>query len=473
MKAPVRLALLAVSTALVTAWGGLAAVLQERGFPHQEHEGLFPLCETCHQGITTPDLADDFPEPRRCDACHDGDRAPRVRWDGPTPTPTNLEFSHAAHDRRLAAADEEASCATCHRDSARQGTMAVRRAPPEACLQCHAHTAETHLAPERDCTACHIPLTQARELDLDRILAFPAPASHDAEGFLADHAPPPSAPPGLCATCHARESCTRCHLNGDAISAIRTLAPDPRIAVLEGAKLPEYPKPATHEGFEWSWAHGESALDAPAACGTCHARQSCERCHVPERTGPVAALTPVPSGDLRGVRIDPSSRVHDPGWTTDHAAPAAQSGGGCRGCHTMTYCESCHDGPDRPAFHYPNFLQMHGPEAWGNDVECATCHNPDVFCRGCHTSVGRTSEGRLDAAYHSREPFWLFGHGIAARQGLESCRSCHAQSDCVVCHAAEGSWRINPHGPGFAADRLRDADALSCRACHRNGIFPS
>jgi hypothetical protein len=39
----------------------------------------------------------------------------------------------------------------------------------------------------------------------------------------------------------------------------------------------------------------------------------------------------------------------------------------------------------------------------------------------------------------------------------------------MQCHSALGSWRINPHGPGFNASRLGDANRITCLLCHRSG----
>jgi hypothetical protein len=39
----------------------------------------------------------------------------------------------------------------------------------------------------------------------------------------------------------------------------------------------------------------------------------------------------------------------------------------------------------------------------------------------------------------------------------------------MQCHSSLGSWRINPHGPGFDAGRLADANPVTCLLCHRSG----
>ena len=62
------------------------------------------------------------------------------------------------------------------------------------------------------------------------------------------------------------------------------------------------------------------------------------------------------------------------------------------------------------------------------------------------------------------------GHGQAARQSLESCVSCHAERDCLACHSATRGRRINPHGPDFNAERLRESAPSMCVACHGTSV---
>lgn len=453
---------------VATALWGLS--VQSRGFPHEEHEGLFPLCASCHSGIEEGREATSYPSPDVCSRCHDGQRADIVEWSGPVRTASNLSYAHSDHAVDVRAAGDSADCRLCHGVAGSEERMAVTRAAAETCMDCHAHEADEHLTSGRPCLQCHVPLAEASGLSLDRIAGLDTPRSHGEPDFLRDHEPRTATSMEACATCHARESCTRCHLNGDALPSVASLASDGRVATVVAAKPPEYPEPETHRDLEWSWSHGVAAADEASGCANCHARDSCASCHEATGTQAIATLPTPAQEDPRGVRLSGDPRVHDVGFELGHGAMATANSAACATCHTTSFCEACHDGPDTPAFHFGDFLQMHGPEAWGAEAECASCHDPDVFCRGCHLAVGRGSEGRLDVAYHSGRPFWLFGHGGPARQGLESCRTCHSQADCAQCHAAVGAWRVNPHGPGFEAERLADANPASCLICHRTGI---
>jgi predicted CXXCH cytochrome family protein len=436
------LALLAVAATSVL-W---AATGRQDGFPHLEHAGLFPLCTGCHVGIATGDSAAFYPDPEGCAGCHDGSREEVVEWSGPSRPPGNVVFSHPDHEELVRAtpdADTVAQCGACHREPGAAERMAVRAAPAEACMACHAHEAPEHLAEGRDCETCHVAIVDAPAIPAARIADFPRPPSHATPAFLETHDPGDDA--SSCATCHARQSCTRCHLNAESLPAIRALEPDPRIAGWVTSLEPEYPVPETHRDPSWQRDHGVAAEAAPAACANCHVQANCQSCH-----GDVAlaALDALPSGgpeERRGVRTAEVTTVHGPAFVRRHSTAAALEGETCSSCHTTTtFCESCHDGPASPAFHLPDFLERHGPEAYGRETDCGACHSTEVFCRACHVQAGLGSQGSLGVAFHSARPFWLLGHGTAARQGLEGCVTCHLQSDCAQCHSAVGGWGVNP-----------------------------
>jgi hypothetical protein len=446
----------------------------EATFPHREHRGLFPLCSTCHSGIETGQTADRYPDPVQCASCHDGQREDRVSWTGPTDTPSNLRFDHVEHARETLGEDAAITCQNCHQDSEEPVfRMAVAGARPEACIGCHAHEAPEHLSDRSDCLSCHVPLPRATGLSVEAIAGFPQPATHDRTDFVLEHKLATLESGGSCAVCHVRESCELCHFNGSEIETIDALERDARVARLVADWQPQYPEPSSHATSEWAWSHGEEALSLESGCANCHTRPSCESCHQSGGEAAVRDLPVLAEGDVRGVSLATGVlRVHAAGFSTQHGAAAASMESTCTGCHAERFCVSCHDESRAPSFHVGNFLQSHAAEGYGNEFECATCHNTEVFCRGCHSDVGMTGN-KVGTAFHSSRPFWLLGHGTAARQGLESCVSCHRQSDCMQCHAAVGAWRINPHGTDFDAEALRDKNVTTCSLCHRTGIPPS
>ncbi len=461
------LALVALSLA-AASWAATPWQQQERPFPHARHEGLFPVCTGCHQGIATGDTARFFPDSTACLTCHNGTVRARIVWSKPTLPPTNLRFTHQDHPLQPEGSARPPTCLTCHQDPAGSGRMSVRSADAETCLRCH--RAESHLAKDRDCTKCHVSVAEARSLSEEAVAEFPEPDWHRSDSFPTAHAPSPEVAQATCAVCHARESCERCHLNSDALEPIRRLATDPRVAASVKGKAPSYPKPASHASGTWGTGHAAAASAGVTECANCHVRSNCRVCH---QSGPAQPFQSLPSrspDDPRGVHMGPVSQVHPAGWATRHGAEAADGGATCEGCHAQDFCVECHAGQTTPRFHPPNFLQMHGPDAYASDVECVSCHNTETFCRACHAGAGLSSRSRLDVAFHTANPFWLVGHGQAARQGLQGCVTCHSESDCMQCHAAVGGWGINPHGPDFDPSRLRELAPFSCLPCHRTGI---
>lgn len=472
-------------------------------FPHDTHEKLFPQCSGCHAGIPTGTIATSFPDSALCGQCHNGRDSKRVSWVSPQRTASNLRFSHVAHRQQAGAA--AATCQTCHA-TPNAKWMHVGRATPAQCQSCHTHQTSGHLDAESRCESCHVPLVNATGLSAARIAAFPSPSSHQRDDFAKRHGATPTA---QCATCHARESCAQCHVNTASFAQAFALAPDARVAtlILMSGKLATYGIPATHAVASFRTAHGAMARANIQSCANCHARASCLACH----TGPGGAeivaqvplaepggapgaklksnahlttrampwrLTPndpVPAGALaigrakiqRGTTKDTTPRavVHPEGYSRNHGVQASVAQPSCDGCHTRSYCAECHAGESSRRFHPINFVGRHAPDAWGREVDCQQCHNREVFCRGCHLQVGLSSKGRSNVGYHSAVPLWTLQHGQAARQNLASCTTCHAQKDCMQCHAQTGRG-INPHGPGFDAKRMWKANRLTCLRCH-------
>lgn len=491
MKLRVGLAIVVLCVGASGLWAVVQAV--QEPFPHSDHAGLFPLCQGCHEGIETDTEVAYYPTSGSCAECHDGEVEPEVDWEMPVVAPSNVVYSHRIHIEDVVASGEEADCATCHRlapDSvamllvaaerdaigpgAGAGTeavgaphMFVGRADPETCVSCHAHEAPEHLSYSQDCSACHQTLAEATALSSDRIAAFPRPAEHDDIDFILNHEELEVPGGTSCATCHTRDSCERCHANAADVDEIVRLRSDSRIAGLLHEVPAEYPEPEDHESASWTWAHAAPALENSGGCANCHTQPTCTSCHNEVSNAQVDAM-PVPvAGGARGVEWDGEAPpAHRPDFATTHGAAAATAEAGCVGCHVQETCAACHEGSERPEFHQGNFLEMHGPEAYGAELDCASCHNSEVFCRACHQGVGLASQGGIDIAFHSSNPFWLLGHGVAARQGLEGCTTCHSQVDCTQCHSAVGGWGISPHGPGFDPDRAMSASREGCVACH-------
>jgi hypothetical protein len=481
-RARLRPAALAVTAALVAlaASGSLRAKLARDKFDHLTHRALFPSCTSCHTGIASADGPGDagvWPSAASCLACHDGTIEPRVDWEPPPAPRTNLRFTHPAHAREVAGerTDSVVRCQACHA-KAGDDRMAVQLAVAGNCIDCH-RLGAVHLdVPDTECSTCHVPLAQAARLTADEIAAFSRPPSHDREDFVeAGHARLARVGPGpvaaSCATCHAQNFCAECHVNAPEVAAIRALAADSRVIARDSIAPPK-----SHLQRDFLEAHGDLAAGGARRCVTCHTQESCLVCHV--GTPRVAqALTVASPARSRGAVTRRSRPVsHGADFSATHAASASASPQTCAACHARPQCLDCHvpnpaDGS--PGYHRPGFLATHPVQAYQRTASCSDCHNPAQFCSSCHASAGLASvEVPLDAGYHDAKRFFVAGHGQAARQSLESCVSCHTETDCMSCHATstQGGRNLSPHGPGFEADRLRRRNPQVCTACHGAAI---
>jgi hypothetical protein len=493
------LALTAVVTIGVTSPRAIAwarAATDERRFPHRRHEKLFPTCTGCHAGITTGVAASAFPNAESCTGCHNGTDAKVVTWTGPSRTPSNLRFQHVTHEQRARAAGDSLDCLGCHgvgADRAARPWMVVQRAPPAECITCHAHQAPAHLAAAARCETCHVPLVRAVALSDSAIARFSKPASHDDPGWISAHKPATATDAARCATCHTTESCARCHVNVATLGAATALGSDARVARLVRGRPPVYPVPATHRDQAFAIRHGALAKAAIGNCANCHAQQSCTSCHLGRLAANVIARLPraspstAPGVQLRG--IDPAFppalmrtafahavadtvtptrvRVHSAGFERAHAAAASSGQLDCAGCHQQRFCTTCHQGNGDRRYHQFNFVARHASDAYARETSCASCHNTETFCRACHRESGlggAVARNRAGAA-HGAQPLWLLQHGQAARQGLQSCASCHQQTDCLRCHSTV-TQRVNPHGPDFDARRMQARSKIVCGYCH-------
>jgi hypothetical protein len=471
----------AVVVALVAALGLLVLAVtarggQEEAFPHEQHLGLFPFCTGCHQGVPDGDLSGFYPEPELCAACHDGVERDSVDWTPPSATePEPFRFAHPDHaDAVSLAGDAALECEACHVPEGGTPMEVDAQLVLEQCLSCHGHAAENHLV-DADCSVCHGPATET-EMGGEWLATLPYPPAHARGDFLPEvHGLLAATEPARCATCHTQERCTSCHVNADAVPEIADIPEAP--ASLE---LPRYAAhyfvPPSHESPDFLDDHGPMA--SVAACATCHTRDDCAACHTVEL--PTVAVALPRAADVRapGVLLEPKAPTSHAiaSFQNDHGAIAAADPASCASCHTRSECSDCHAAvavtaslPGElagPGYHPPNYLARHSAEAYGRRLECSSCHDTAAFCRDCHQQAGFETTGLLGPGYHDAEPNWLLRHGLPARQALESCATCHQQSDCLQCHSTLGAFSISPHGPDFDARRAWEKNPAICFACH-------
>jgi hypothetical protein len=365
-------------------------------------------------------------------------------------------------------------CEACH--SERAGRMRVQLAVVQSCLDCHKIQTAHLSAPDTSCATCHVPLPLATRLTSQDVAEFPIPESHRRPGFsfdlhgkLARVSQESEKVSPACATCHARDFCTECHVNAPEVATIQALAPDPR-SIARRAKLKA---PPDHQDPDFLFQHERSARKSASACATCHTQESCLTCHL-GRPAAVQALPVGGPGRGKGASIRrerPPSHAGD--FSEEHGPVANARPQSCEGCHVRPQCLDCHrpnPADATPGYHPAGFLSRHPAAAYSRETTCSDCHNTGQFCADCHVKAGLSARGELNGGYHDAKRFFLLGHGQAARQNLESCVGCHAEKDCLTCHSARSGRRFNPHGPGFDPATLRRKNSQMCTACHGAAI---
>jgi hypothetical protein len=147
---------------------------------------------------------------------------------------------------------------------------------------------------------------------------------------------------------------------------------------------------------------------ASAACATCHSRD------VGVKSGERAVAADIPKATI----------------TPD----------GCRGCHAMTTCISCH-GIELP--HSEAFIQgYHARKALLEPQVCVKCHDTQSFCNGCHQFT--VKNGLPSGPHGSVSEFVAMHKGAGPTSGgvdSASC-SCHTKGGprqplCDDCHAKQ------------------------------------
>ncbi|HEX5633433.1 MAG TPA: cytochrome c3 family protein, partial [Gemmatimonadales bacterium] len=373
----VRTAFLAAGVVLLAG----AALLAEP-FDHWEHRKLFLSCNVCHAGATG--RGDIFPAAVSCATCHDGKVEEEVTWTPRQgPPPSNLRFAHDVHIREYAkekgvAADSAAACAQCHNEKGAE-YFRVKRALVGNCLDCHG-VKEAHFdAPPETCAECHMPLTEAKLVPEARVATWKAPKNHEDPDFQTLHgelsgpvtvdgrefAASPS-----CATCHARNFCEACHLDGADVKSIAALGEDPRALALVPGEFKELKAPKSHLVAQFVRTHGHDVKGSSVkSCATCHTAESCQACHlVPPRE---VRLLPAATPTRRGAQVE-RERPEDHGrdFKDGHGPMAGASPQSCAGCHTLEQCVDCHrpSAASSGSYHPVDYLSRHPVAAYQRET---------------------------------------------------------------------------------------------------------
>ena len=239
-----------------------------------------------------------------------------------------------------------------------------------------------------------------------------------------------SANPAICFDCHDGDShlaqnaeCSFCHVRlADA-------------ATLTAGQIAGFPSPEGHDAEGFVLEHGEAARATEANCAFCHAQESCSRCHVNARQLPAIASLPT---DARVASLT----AGEPGWW-----------------------------PTPPDHERSDWAVIHGTEAAGAIESCANCH-ARPSCAGCHgdgasflVSLPEPEPGGATGVQvvALRPPGHTFTfavqHGTAASLGLPNCAACHAEAECVDCHALRGTGQPPSPSVPSARHEVRNDDA--------------
>jgi predicted CXXCH cytochrome family protein len=280
--------------------------------------------------------------------------------------------------------------------------------------------------------------------------------------------------------------CTACHAGGTS-GAFGEMYPQPSTcaACHDGATAPKiaWKPPAKPRASSLSFSHTPHAFD----CSGCHfpgggenlaalafpRPETCLGCHVPGTRHQQTQDCGFCHAQVVEFRLTQDGRLppfHGKAFAGNHAAAAASGQPECSSCHAENTCTQCHAAQKEPSFHPVNFLASHSTEAFGRVSDCTSCHSTEAFCRECHVALGFKGGKDLSGPFHSNQPLWILGHAQAARQDMESCSSCHQQTDCLRCHSATAGMRINPHGSGFPSSSVADRNKTMCKACHVTGL---
>ena len=346
-----------------------------------------------------------------------------------------LRFDHGLHLRPGAV-----TCVRCHTSAAASERVDDRLVPPEStCLPCHAIDRAQPARP----TVVGVPVTR----------------------------------------------CDGCHTGWSADAPLRVA----RVEV-PPANLRFSHRAHTSRGQRCESCHGDLRAVGLATRFELPPMRSCVSCHRVGGTAPEACATchlTEPDGVLRtrfaeGVLNPPRwmrGLHHDADFWFTHRVAAAESAARCADCHRDDECAACHDGRVRDRRTHPNdYLTQHPIDARLNANTCTSCHRQSTFCVACHERAGVAQSSapaaRAQTRFHPSPEVWsgrvltARHHGVEARRSLNTCVSCHAERDCVTCHATLGAGGagFSPHPPGFLArcGALLRASERPCRMCHED-----
>lgn len=230
-----------------------------------------------------------------------------------------------------------------------------------------------------------------------------------------------------CYSCHDEDEteCTLCHTNPD-----------------EGAEVPRIAEYAA------LFAH-KTHIDAGEDCITCHKgitekEDPAEGYHLPDGS---TCTDCHGAADLRedvaqcischGKDFGLKPADHTVSWGKDHGINWQIQSNSCNHCHSMSYCQDCHQGDNLDRIVHPlNYRNSHGLEARANKENCLTCHQEFSFCNDCHLIEMVMPKSHSFAGWSNFTNGGL--HAREAQYDFDYCQSCHSDANsevvCIRCH---------------------------------------
>lgn len=349
-----------------------------------------------------------------------------------------------------------ALCATCHDGSIQPRVRWAGYLSRGAGLLVFSHPAHAAKANEATCATCHSLADTSQWMNVGRAAPERCLACH------AHHATGHLAADNNCATCH------------------RTLAAATGLTL---ARIASLPRPPSHDDPNFLTTHGPAARASIASCAICHARESCERCHVG------ASITPSIATLASDPRIAPLQRGKAPVYATPadhrgtqfvltHATASRQAPQRCAVCHARESCQTCHTGEGARDVlrQLPSAGEGGAP---GVQLRRATparapASPPSTSFFSRWIALLTASPSRADTTYKVRVHPADFArtHREVAASGQMQCAGCHTQHYCTDCHAGQRATR-RYHPANFLATHAPQAYGreTNCSSCHSAEAF--
>jgi hypothetical protein len=167
----------------------------------------------------------------------------------------------------------------------------------------------------------------------------------------------------------------------------------------------------------------------------------------------------------------------------------------CTSCHNhaedfaQARCAPCHVDlktfdlvPESAFSHQGDWIRAHGSLTRTSAATCATCHD-QTYCAECHAAQTTPLRPSIRFPESVERGFihrgdYVSRHMVDAGANPASCARCHGSAFCTACHTLQGltSQAANVYDPhpggwtaGTAHGRAARNNILACAGCHDNG----